>query len=131
MKRISTLLLFVLIFSFCHLSMAYGEFGAVAPEANNPADRNIAGAVVQWGSRMLNRLVSRNDGGRDGPEDIAITDACKTIVDFLGCDYEVYLYDDNADQIIERFVALTKQGKTAGFCPLIVIPSDILAEILS
>ena len=58
-----------------------------------------------------------------------MTDECKAIINFLNCDYE--LLSNEEEKIISRFNELTAQGKEDGFYPLIIIPSDTLAETLA
>lgn len=59
-----------------------------------------------------------------------MTDECMAILNFLNCEYELFANDRNGDNIIARFNDLATQGKANGFYPLIIIPSDNLAEIL-
>jgi len=56
-----------------------------------------------------------------------MTDYCKTIVDFLGCEYEYFEFT-MGEEIYARYEALAAQGRDEGFTPLIVIPTDTLAE---
>jgi len=59
-----------------------------------------------------------------------MTDDCKTILDFLNCGYELIRNDRTAGhaEIAARYYTLAEQGKADGFSPLIIIPSDLLAE---
>ena len=57
-----------------------------------------------------------------------MTNASKTIIEFLNCDYEL-LKNEDKKRINKRFDDLAVQGKTEGFYPLIVIPSDPMTEI--
>ena len=59
-----------------------------------------------------------------------MTDDCKTILEFLNCDYELIINENKAKraEIVARYYSLAKQGKADGFFPLIIIPSDTLAE---
>ena len=59
---------------------------------------------------------------------MGMTAYCKRIVDFLGCEYE-YFESTAGDEIYARYKALAAQGKEEGFTPLIVIPTDVLAEM--
>ena len=56
-----------------------------------------------------------------------MTAYCKTIVDFLGCEYEYFEFTKGGE-IYARYKALAALGKEEGFTPLIVIPTDTLAE---
>jgi len=56
-----------------------------------------------------------------------MTAYCKAIVDFLGCDYEYFEFM-MGDEIYTRYTQLAAQGREEGFTPLIVIPTDTLAE---
>ena len=93
--------------------------GNQAPQISDDVTqgRSILESIVQWGSQMVNSVVFPNDPAGAILEEPAMTDTCKTIIDFLGCDYEQYSYDGNADKVIARFTDLTEQGKAAGFCP--------------
>jgi hypothetical protein len=57
-----------------------------------------------------------------------ITDDCKMILDFLSCDYELFIGEKSGDLICNRYEALASKSKSEGFVPLIVTVSDILAE---
>lgn len=60
-----------------------------------------------------------------------MTEECEFIVDFLGCDYELFEKAKNDEALINRFNELTEQGKREGFFPLIVVGSDeVLVESL-
>ena len=56
-----------------------------------------------------------------------MTDYCKAIVDFLGYEYEYFEFTMGED-IYARYEALAAQGRGEGFTPLIIIPTDTLAE---
>jgi len=144
MKRIFTVLLAVLILCLYHPATAGAAFepaeqkiidpplDSKAPQISNDdtKGRNILESVIQWGSEMVHGFASRNDLAGAAVDEETMTDTCKTVIDFLGCDYELYRYGENADKLIARFADLTEQGKAAGFCPLIVIPSGTLVEKL-
>jgi len=74
----------------------------------------------------LSGFIAVND--REG--EYTMTDDCKTVLGFLQCDYELFENERSGDKIITRFNELTTQGKANGFYPLIVLPSDTLAEML-
>ena len=57
-----------------------------------------------------------------------MTEECKFITDFLGCEYEVFENEENDTRLINKFNEWSSQGRQEGFYPLIIIPSDILAE---
>jgi hypothetical protein len=60
-----------------------------------------------------------------------MTNECKFITDFLGCDYELFENVTNNEAVINRYNELTEQGRREGFFPLIVVGSDdVLAETL-
>ena len=59
-----------------------------------------------------------------------VTDRNEAILYFLDCNYELIPNKGNPKAIIDRYNALAEQGKTDGFFPLIIIPSDILIESL-
>ena len=54
----------------------------------------------------------------------------QTIIDFLGCEYELFVDIKDDAQLIDKFNAYTVQGKKEGFVPVIVVASDVLAEAL-
>ncbi len=57
-----------------------------------------------------------------------MTDNCKEIISFLNCEYELFENEADDQRVIDRFNALTEQGKLEGFVPLIIVVSDTLAE---
>ena len=59
-----------------------------------------------------------------------MTKVCKAIIDFVGCEYELFERKYEASAVLNRYTGLRQEGKTAGFTPLIIIPSDVLAETL-
>jgi len=59
-----------------------------------------------------------------------MTEHCKAIIDFLGCDYEFFKKEKSGDKIINRWNELAEQGKREGFFPLLILPEDTLAETL-
>lgn len=59
-----------------------------------------------------------------------MTEACKSILNFLGCEYELFENERDGNKVIERWNELIEQGKQEGFYPLFVVPSDTLAETL-
>jgi len=56
-----------------------------------------------------------------------MTAYCKAIVDFLGCEYEYFEFT-MGDEIYARYTQLAAQGREDGFIPLVIIPTDTLAE---
>lgn len=59
-----------------------------------------------------------------------MTDHCKAIIDFIGCDCELFENEPSGEVIINRWNDLTAQGKREGFYPLLIVASDTLAETL-
>ena len=59
-----------------------------------------------------------------------MTEYCQAIIDFLGCDYELFENEKSGEKIINRWNELTEQGKKEGFFPLLILPEDVLAETL-
>jgi hypothetical protein len=59
-----------------------------------------------------------------------MTDECKAVAEFLGCDYELCSHGSGPETVLKRFNALSAQGKADGFFPLIIIPSDTLLEAI-
>jgi len=74
----------------------------------------------------------RPGGGVDDSKkgEDTMTEESKAIISFLGCEYEWIQNTDKGVRVMERFRALTEQGKTEGFFPLIIIPSVTLLESL-
>ena len=58
-----------------------------------------------------------------------MSDECKAIIDFLGCEYEL-IKNGKSGYVMERFRALTEQGAAEGFFPLMIVPSDTLLDSL-
>ena len=58
------------------------------------------------------------------------TEECKAIMDYLGCDCELFKKEKSGDKIIKRWNELSEQGKKEGFFPLLILPEDTLAETL-
>jgi len=148
MKRKFVVLLAVFILVLCHPA-AYAAFGPVEQQIMDPlpdppsgsqvspvshddtAGGNAVESIIQWGNQVINIFGFRNHPAGDVMDEAMMTDECKAVIDLLGCDYELYLYDGNVGALLARFTDLTIQGKAAGFYPLIVIPSDILVEKLN
>ena len=63
-----------------------------------------------------------------GKAEANMSESAKTIVAFLGCDYE-HFANTMGDIIYARYEALAAQGRKEGFTPLIILPDEILAEI--
>jgi hypothetical protein len=62
---------------------------------------------------------------------MAMTDECRFITGFLGCDCEIFENEKTDERIIERFNELMEQGKQEGFFPLMIVGTDdVLAEAL-
>jgi len=61
-----------------------------------------------------------------------MTDDCKTILGFLDCGYELIKNENKTkrEEIATRYYELLEQGQAGGFFPLIIVPSDTLAESL-
>ncbi len=55
-------------------------------------------------------------------------DYTQEIIDFLGCECEVFRDLENDEQLIEKFNSYTEKGRTDGYIPVIILPSDILYE---
>lgn len=59
-----------------------------------------------------------------------MTEECKFITDFLNCEYEVFENEKSDERLINTFNEWSSQGEKEGFYPVLIIPSDILAEAL-
>lgn len=59
-----------------------------------------------------------------------MTEDCKAIIDFLGCEYELFEKEKSAEKIIGRLDELAEQGKRDGFFPLLIHPDGVLCEML-
>jgi hypothetical protein len=59
-----------------------------------------------------------------------MTEDCKTIIDFLNCDYELFENEPDGMRICTRHEELWKQGQREGFTPLLILVSDVLAEAI-
>ena len=59
-----------------------------------------------------------------------MTEDCKSLIGFLGCDYELFENEKSDDKIIDRWNELAEQGKQEGFFPLLIVSSGTLAESL-
>ena len=57
-----------------------------------------------------------------------MTEECKFITDFLGCEYEIFENEENDTRLINKFNEWSNEGRQKGFYPVIIIPSDIFAE---
>lgn len=60
-----------------------------------------------------------------------MTSNCQEILRFLNCKYEIFEDEENNNVIMRRYKELKEIGKKENFTPLIIVPSDILAETLS
>ena len=67
-------------------------------------------------------------GTTAGKAEANMSESAKTIVAFLGCDYE-HFANTMGYVIYARYEALVAQGRKEGFTPLILLPNDTLAEI--
>jgi hypothetical protein len=59
-----------------------------------------------------------------------MTQDCKTIIDFLGCDYELFENEPDGAKICVRHEELWEVGQSEGFTPLLILVSDVLAEAM-
>jgi len=59
-----------------------------------------------------------------------MTENTRSILDFIGCEYEIFPGSASQKEILDRFSALTEAGKCAGFSPLVIVSSDSMAEYL-
>jgi hypothetical protein len=59
-----------------------------------------------------------------------MTEDCRTIIDFLNCDYELFENEPDGAKICARHEELWKQGQREGFTPLLILASDVLAEAI-
>ncbi|EGO63807.1 DUF4253 domain-containing protein [Acetonema longum] len=59
-----------------------------------------------------------------------MTECGKAIIDFLGCEYELFENETSENNLINRWDALTELGKREGFFPLLIVSSDTLVEKL-
>jgi hypothetical protein len=59
-----------------------------------------------------------------------MTQDCQTIIDFLGCDYELFENEPDGAKICARHEELWEQGRREGFTPLLILVSDVLAEAI-
>jgi hypothetical protein len=60
----------------------------------------------------------------------AMTEDCQTIIDFLGCDYELFENETDGAKICARREELWEQGRREGFTPLLILVSDVLVETI-
>ncbi len=60
-----------------------------------------------------------------------ITEAAKTIMDFMGCECEFVPAGKSVKTITNMYNKLVEESGKGGYTPLIVVASDILAEYLS
>ena len=56
-----------------------------------------------------------------------MTEDCKTIIDFLGCEYELFENEPDGAKIAARHEELWERGRREGFTPLLIPVSDVLA----
>ena len=59
-----------------------------------------------------------------------MTENCRQIVKLLNCKYELFENLENDIPLIDQFNEWTRQGKEAGFYPLIIVPSDVLIDAI-
>ncbi|MDR2189424.1 MAG: DUF4253 domain-containing protein [Azonexus sp.] len=59
-----------------------------------------------------------------------MTKPCETIINLLGCDYELFENEPSGEKIAARHEELWEQGLREGFTPLLIVVSDTLAETL-
>jgi hypothetical protein len=59
-----------------------------------------------------------------------MTEDCQTIIDFLGCDYELFENEPGGAKICARHEELWEVGRREGFTPLLILVSDTLAETI-
>ena len=59
-----------------------------------------------------------------------MSEESKYIIEFLNCDFEMFDGKGDIEKVVNRFNELSKQGKEEGFYPVILIPTDTLAETL-
>jgi hypothetical protein len=59
-----------------------------------------------------------------------MTEDCQTIIDSLGCDYELFEDEHDDARIRARCEELWEQGRREGFIPLLILVSDVLAEAI-
>jgi hypothetical protein len=59
-----------------------------------------------------------------------MTKDCQTIINFLGCDYELFENEPDGAKICARHEELWEEGRRKGFTPLLIIVSDVLVEAI-
>lgn len=59
-----------------------------------------------------------------------MTENCRQILELLNCKYELFKNQENDVKLIDRFNEWTLLGKTNGFVPLIIVPSDVLTDAI-
>ncbi|MDR1320248.1 MAG: DUF4253 domain-containing protein, partial [Gracilibacteraceae bacterium] len=59
-----------------------------------------------------------------------MTEDCRTIIDFLACDYELLENEPDGAKICARHEELWEAGRREGFTPLLILVSDTLAEAI-
>lgn len=57
-----------------------------------------------------------------------MTEACRRICGYLGCECQVFSGEKSADELLELFAELRVQGKSQGFSPIFIIPDETLLE---
>jgi hypothetical protein len=72
---------------------------------------------------------NRFGGEADNSGEMNMSEDAKAIVNFLGCEYE-HFKNTMGRVVFERCDVLAAQGAEEGFTPLIIFPTDTLAEIL-
>jgi hypothetical protein len=53
------------------------------------------------------------------------------ICERLGCEYEMVTNAKSVSSVMKKYKALLSQGETEGFTPLIIIPSEILYDVIN
>lgn len=59
-----------------------------------------------------------------------MTSSCESILELLGCEYELLENMPNNFFVFSRYEELLEQGKKDGFTPLLIVVSDILLEAM-
>ena len=59
-----------------------------------------------------------------------MTNDCQYILDYLDCEYELFENTNDGAFIVEAYERMSKQGKQDGFIPLIIVVSNVLAEMI-
>lgn len=62
--------------------------------------------------------------------EVIMSGDCKTVLNYLKCEYELFNYSYNNKKIIKHYNEMLAQGEKEGFTPLMIIPSRMLTESL-